>query len=163
MSHDVHFIRAIAKHTIQIETGKITPYAGDYDYYLRKSGAMSEQGGLVAGLKNASPEATKKPEEKTKVINAKERRRAGAEKRKIESANRRKIGKRVAKLESEILALEEEQSEITKLLENPDSYSDPDKAKELNIKAARLAKKLSEKNYEWDIETENLLQINEDS
>jgi len=163
VSHDVHFIRAIAKHTIQIETGKITPYAGDYDYYLRKSGAMSEQGGLVAGLKNASPEATKKPEEKTKVINAKERRRAGAEKRKIESANRREIGKRVAKLESEILALEEEQSDITKLLENPDSYSDPDKAKELNIKAARLAKKLSEKNYEWDIETENLLKINEDS
>lgn len=162
VSHDVHFIRAIAQHTIQIETGKITPYAGDYDYYLRKSGAMSEQGGLVAGLKNASPEATKKPGEKTKVINAKERRRVGAEKRKIESAKRKKFEKGVAKLESEILALEEEQSEITKLLENPDSYSDPDKAKELNIKAARLAKKLSEKNYEWDIETENLLKIDED-
>lgn len=162
VSHDVHFIRAIAQHTIQIETGKITPYAGDYDYYLRKSGAMSEQGGLVAGLKNASPEATKKPGEKTKVINAKERRRVGAEKRKIESAKRKKFEKGVAKLESEILALEEEQSEITKILENPDSYSDPDKAKELNIKAARLAKKLSEKNYEWDIETENLLKIDED-
>tara|TARA_B110000438_G_scaffold35500_1_gene35201 strand:+ start:2936 stop:4879 length:1944 start_codon:yes stop_codon:yes gene_type:complete len=162
VSHDVHFIRAIAQHTIQIETGKITPYAGDYDYYLRKSGAMSEQGGLVAGLKNASPEATKKSGEKTKVINAKERRRVGAEKRKIESAKRKKFEKGVAKLESEILALEEEQSEITKLLENPDSYSDPDKAKELNIKAARLAKKLSEKNYEWDIETENLLKIDED-
>ena len=163
VSHDVHFIRAVAKHTIQIETGKITPYSGDYDYYLRKSGATSEQGGLVAGLRNASPEAAKKPSEKTKVINAKERRRLGAEKRKIESAKRKKFEKGVAKLESEILALEEEQSEITKLLENPDSYSDPDKAKELNIKAARLAKKLSEKNYEWDIETENLLKIDEDS
>ena len=75
---------------------------------------------------------------------------------------RKKFEKGVAKLESEILALEEEQSEITKLLENPDSYSDPDKAKELNIKAARLAKKWSEKNYEWDIETENLLKIDED-
>ncbi|MBT5910646.1 MAG: ABC-F family ATP-binding cassette domain-containing protein, partial [Opitutae bacterium] len=85
VSHDVHFIRAIAEHTIQIETGKITPYAGDYDYYLRKSGAMSEQGGLVAGLKNASPEPSKKAEKKTKIINAKERRRVGAEKRKIES------------------------------------------------------------------------------
>ena len=163
VSHDVHFIRAIAEHTIQIETGKITPYAGDYDYYLRKSGAMSEQGGLVAGLKNASPEPSKKAEKKTKIINAKERRRVGAEKRKIESANRREIGKRVAKLESEILALEEEQSEITKLLEDPDSYSDPDKAKELNVKAARIAKKLSEKNYEWDIETENLLKLEADS
>ncbi|MBT6849891.1 MAG: ABC-F family ATP-binding cassette domain-containing protein [Opitutae bacterium] len=163
VSHDVHFIRAIAEHTIQIETGKITPYAGDYDYYLRKSGAMSEQGGLVAGLKNASPEPSKKAEEKTKIINAKERRRVGAEKRKIESANRKEIRKRVTKLESEILALEEDQSEITKLLEDPDSYSDPDKAKELNVKAARIAKKLSEKNYEWDIETENLLKLEADS
>jgi len=163
VSHDVHFIRAIAKHTIQIETGKITPYAGDYDYYLRKSGAMSEQGGLVAGLKNASPESSKKPEEKTKIVNAKERRRVGAEKRKIEAANRREIRKRVTKLESEILALEEDQSEITKLLEDPDSYSDPDKAKELNVKAARIAKKLSEKNYEWDIETENLLKFETDN
>jgi len=163
VSHDVHFIRAIAEHTIQIETGKITPYAGDYDYYLRKSGAMSEQGGLVAGLKNASPEPSKKAEKKTKIINAKERRRVGAEKRKIESANRKEIRKRVTKLESEILALEEDQSEITKLLEDPDSYSDPDKAKELNVKAARIAKKLSEKNYEWDIETENLLKLEADS
>jgi ATP-binding cassette, subfamily F, member 3 len=159
VSHDIHFIRAVAKHTIQIETGKITSYSGDYDYYLRKSKATSEQGGLVAGLRNASPEAAKKPSEKTKVINAKERRRLGAEKRKIESAKRKEIEKGVAKLESEILALEEDQSEITKLLEDPDSYSNPDKAKELNMKATRIAKKLSEKNYEWEIETENLLQI----
>ena len=163
VSHDVHFIRAIAKHTIQIEMGKITPYAGDYDYYLRKSGAMSERGGLVAGLKNASPSGTGKTEEKPKVVNAKERRRIRAEKRKIEAANRKEIVKRVTKLESEILTLEEDQSEITKLLENPDSYSDPDKAKELNVKASRIAKRLSEKNYEWDIETENLLKLDEDS
>ncbi len=163
VSHDVHFIRAIAKHTIQIETGKITPYAGDYDYYLRKSGAMSEQGGLVAGLKNASPEAVVKSGVKPKVINAKERRRLGAEKRKVESAKRQEIEKRVAKLESEILALEEDQSEITKLLEDPDSYSDPDKARELNLGAARIAKKLSERNYEWEIETDNFLKLDEDN
>jgi ATP-binding cassette subfamily F protein 3 len=163
VSHDVHFIRAVAKHTIQIETGKTTAYSGDYDYYLRKSGATSEQGGLVAGLRNASPEASKKPSEKTRVVNAKERRRLGAEKRKIESAKRKKFEKGVAKIESEILALEGDQSEITKLLEDPDSYSDPDKAKELNIKAARIAKNLSEKNYEWDIETENLLKLEADN
>ena len=55
VSHDVHFIRANAKHTIQIETGKITPYAGDYDYYLRKSGAMSEQGGFCLLYTSPSP------------------------------------------------------------------------------------------------------------
>ena len=163
VSHDVHFIRAIAQQTIQIEAGKITSYAGDYDYYLRKSEAKSEQGGLVAGLRNASPETTKKTDGKTKVINAKERRRIGAEKRKLEAAKRKKIDERIAQLESEILALEEEQKEITKLLENPDSYTDPNKAKELNLKASRLAKRLSERNYEWEIETENLLKLSDNN
>ncbi len=163
VSHDVHFIRAIVQQTIQIEAGKITPYAGNYDYYLRKSGAQSEQGGLIAGLKNASPEAVVQSGAKPKVINAKERRRLGAEKRKVESAKRQEIEKRVAKLESEILALEEDQSEITKLLEDPDSYSDPDKARELNLGAARIAKKLSERNYEWEIETDNFLKLDEDN
>ena len=157
VSHDVHFIRAIAKHTIQIEAGKVTPYAGDYDYYLRKSEASSEQSGLVAGLKNASPQKAAKSNEKPKMLNAKERRRNDAEKRKVESAKHKVIETRVAKLESEILALEEEQAEVGKLLGNPDSYSDSDKAKELNIQAARISRRLNEKNYEWDIETENLL------
>jgi ATP-binding cassette, subfamily F, member 3 len=159
VSHDVHFIRAIAKHTIQIEAGKTTQYVGDYDYYLRKSGATSEQRGLVAGLKNASPQVTKNRNEKIRVVNAKERRKIAAEKRKVENEKRKKIEKRVMILESEILTLEEEQAEITKLLEDPDSYSDSEKAKEMNVEAARIAKKLSERNYEWEIETENLLKL----
>ena len=66
----------------------------------------------------------------------------------------------MAKLESEILALEEEQTAIGKQLEDSSSYADPDKAKELNMQAARIARRLKERNYEWDIETENLLKLN---
>ena len=160
VSHDVHFIRSIAEHTIQIEAGKITPYAGDYDYYLRKSDAFSEKSGLVAGLRNANPQTVSMPKGKTKGLNPKERRRINAEKQKIETAKRKAIEKNVAKLESEILALEEEQTAIGKQLEDSSSYADPDKAKELNVQAARIARRLKERNYEWDIETENLLKLN---
>ncbi len=38
ISHDVHFIRSIATKVLHINTGKVTPYAGGYDYYLEKSG-----------------------------------------------------------------------------------------------------------------------------
>ena len=31
------FIRALCKRTIRIEAGRVTNYAGDYDYYLWKS------------------------------------------------------------------------------------------------------------------------------
>jgi len=156
VSHDVHFIRAIAQNTIQIEAGKITPYAGDYDYYLRKSKASSEQSGLVAGLRNANPQGETKSKEKAKGVNAKERRRAEAEQRKVQSAKRKGIEERVALLESKILALEEEQATISKELEDPSSYSDQEKAKELNVKAARISKRLAEKNYEWEVAAEEL-------
>src|SRR5437763_9384272 len=58
ISHDVYFIRAIAKTVLHINAGKLTPYAGDYDYYLDKSRATSPRPGVVPGsgqLHNAQP------------------------------------------------------------------------------------------------------------
>ncbi len=158
VSHDVHFIRAIADSTIHIAAGELTHYAGDYDYYLRKSGVASEQSGLIAGLNNARPEDAAKTKN-SNSISAKERRRLDAEKRKADKAARKGIEDQVAKLESEILTLEEEQSELSQLLEAPETYNDPEKAKELNIRAGRISKRLDEKNYEWEIAAEQLSQL----
>jgi ATP-binding cassette subfamily F protein 3 len=163
VSHDVHFIRAIAKNTIQIEAGKVTSYAGDYDYYLRKSEASSEQGGLVAGLRNANPQSESGTKEKIRGLSPKERRRRNAEKRKAVSLKRKSIEMCVAKLESEILALEEEQALISKQLEDPNSYADKEKAKELSTQANRVARRLNERNYEWEIEMENLLNLDQEN
>ena len=52
VSHDVYFIRSLAERTIQINAGSLTHYAGDYDYYLRKSEAVSDRTGLIAGQKS---------------------------------------------------------------------------------------------------------------
>jgi len=49
ISHDVYFIRALAETVLHISAGNLTPYAGNFDYYLDKSGANSEKGALVAG------------------------------------------------------------------------------------------------------------------
>src|SRR6476661_124595 len=57
ISHDVHFIRAIATSVLHINAGKLTPYAGDYDYYLDKSRATSARAALTSGdkLQNFQP------------------------------------------------------------------------------------------------------------
>ncbi len=156
VSHDVHFIRAIAQHTIQIQAGSTTNFAGDYDYYLRKSEATSEKGGLVAGIKNARPDFEAKAKSKQPVVSAKERRRIEAEKRKLESKGRKGVEKRVAKLEVEVLKLEADQAAVTEQLGNPSVYADKEKAKELNMQAARISKRLQEKNYEWETAAEEL-------
>lgn len=58
ISHDVHFIRALAARTLHISAGKVTPYSGGYDYYLEKSGMLDDaRGAVTAGeqLANDQP------------------------------------------------------------------------------------------------------------
>ena len=43
ISHDVHFIRQLATKVLHVRAGLVTPYAGGYDYYLEKSGLLSDE------------------------------------------------------------------------------------------------------------------------
>ena len=50
ISHDVHFIRSLGTKVLHIVDGKVTAYAGDYDYYLQKTGAEENaRAAVVAG------------------------------------------------------------------------------------------------------------------
>ncbi len=50
ISHDVHFIRKLGTTVWHISKGQITKYAGDYDYYLEKSGGLAdERAAITAG------------------------------------------------------------------------------------------------------------------
>src|SRR6478752_4813513 len=42
ISHDVHFIRQLATKVLQVNAGQITTYAGNYDYFLEKTGALED-------------------------------------------------------------------------------------------------------------------------
>jgi len=161
VSHDIHFIRSLAKRTIRIEAGKTTHFAGDYDYYLWKSGSASAQTGLVEGLRDARPDSTSRSQEREKPLSAKERRRIRSQERERLKAKRGKLEDTVRKLEKEIMALEEQQNEVNDQLADPQSYGDPEKAKELNDQASSIARKLKERNYEWEIETEKLLELDD--
>jgi ATP-binding cassette, subfamily F, member 3 len=50
ISHDVHFIRKMATKVLHVNAGRILPYAGGYDYYLEKTGALGRgRAALTAG------------------------------------------------------------------------------------------------------------------
>ena len=58
ISHDVHFIRALAERTLHISGGKVHAYSGGYDYYLEKSGMLDDARGAITageGLHNEQP------------------------------------------------------------------------------------------------------------
>ncbi len=48
IGHDMHFIRSSATKVQHINNGKVTPFAGGYDYYLEKSGQENARAALVS-------------------------------------------------------------------------------------------------------------------
>ncbi len=49
ISHDVYFIRALATSVVHVNAGKLTPYTGDYQYYLDKTAATNARAALTSG------------------------------------------------------------------------------------------------------------------
>jgi len=161
ISHDVHFIRAIATSVLHINAGQLTPYAGDYQYYLDKSKATSEREALTAGtgLTNAQPVAGR-AEAATGVVapghnkpglrEQKEQKRAEAEARKALAKIRRENEKRVHDLEMQIATLEGQQKELIAELENPAAYEPGGRAVAANRELAAVTAELDRLTTEWD-------------
>lgn len=155
ISHDVYFIRAVAKSVLHINAGQLTPYAGDYDYYLEKSRATSERGALVAGdkLQNAQPTngATKPASAPALGLREmKQLRRAEAEQRKAEAKTKRDHEKRVREIEMHILSLEGRQRELTAVLEKPETYEAGGAAMELNREMLSVTAEIERATKEWE-------------
>jgi ATP-binding cassette subfamily F protein 3 len=49
ISHDVHFIRKLATKVLHVKNGKVTGYPGGYDYFLEKSGGLTDDRAAVVG------------------------------------------------------------------------------------------------------------------
>jgi ATP-binding cassette subfamily F protein 3 len=153
VSHDVHFIRALATTVLHISGGKLTPYAGDYQYYLEKSGSLSERSALVAPGDYRPEEAPRgaggagdvAPRAKMGLKEIKEQRRAEAEARKAANKKIREAQGRLKAAEEEITTLEARQRELVLELE-----SSGGKAFELNRELADLQERLSTVMEEWE-------------
>ena len=153
VSHDVHFIRAIATSVIHVQAGTLTPYAGGYEYFREKTQAVGgERAATVASLGNFQPDRVVEKSSEGPKLGLKEikaQRRAEAEARKAESAARRAIEKRAIDLEREIYAMENRQRELTAILESPGTYENPGLAMETNRELAGLGDSLEKANAEW--------------
>ena len=154
ISHDVHFIRAIAGSVLHISAGQLTPYAGDYQYYLDKSQATSARAALTAGasLTNAQPVAA--PEETPRAAlglrEIKQQRRAEAEERKALAKARRDQEKHAQELEMRIATLEGQQKELTAELEDPAAYEPGGRAVAINRELSSVTDELNRLNAEWE-------------
>jgi ATP-binding cassette subfamily F protein 3 len=162
ISHDVYFIRSIATKVLHINAGVLTPYAGDYDYYLEKTKALSARVALTSaatgkGLTNSRPETGKQRTESRSVPqpSGRDRRQQTAETRKALISQR----KHVSQMEAQVEALERKQNDLANELEQPSTYSTPGRALTLNQQIRAVAHELNRANNEWEAAATRLAQL----
>src|SRR3954453_5982943 len=155
ISHDVHFIRAIATSVLRVTAdanrtgGKLTFYPGDYDYYLDKSKAASAQTALTAGAtsNNGKPVANRRA---GGLREQKAQKRLEAESRNALAKARREKEKRVHELETKIAALEGKQKQLAAALEDPAAYTSGGRAVAINRDLSALSHDLARLTAEWE-------------
>jgi ATP-binding cassette subfamily F protein 3 len=159
ISHDVHFIRAIATSVLHVtaganRTGKLTFYPGDYDYYLDKSKATSARTALTAGRDvpevNGFAVAKVRKQTVSGSKKQKEQKRLEAEARNAVAKARREKEKGVHELEMKIAALEGQQKELAAALEDPAAYTPGGQATAINRDLSAVADDLARLTTEWE-------------
>ena len=143
ISHDVYFIRALASQVLHVHSGRLTPYAGDYDYYLDKSKATNERAALTAGFTDARPvqqAAAAAPASAPKAEKSK----------KVSPNEARKLRTEVSKLEETIAQLEAQQSKLAGELESPETYPVAGRAQQLTRELTAVTDQIQQATQAWE-------------
>ncbi len=140
ISHDVHFIKAIAQNVLHVHSGRLTPYSGNYDYYLEKSKATNERAALTAGFTDGRPVQNIKAAEKaSKPVEAKPN-----------PADIKKTKNQVTKLEQQVADLEAKQAKLMAVLSDPATYTQGTKVAELNSELKATNEALASTTQLWE-------------
>jgi len=161
ISHDVHFIRAIATSVLHItaspaQTGsRLTSYPGNYQYYLDKSKAISARTALTAASSpNNGQLTTENVARRTGGLREqKVQKRLQAEARTAIARKKREKEKHVHALEMKIAALEGQQRELVTALEDPAAYQPGGRAVALNRELSAVTDDLARLTKEWETAT----------
>ncbi|MEY4854198.1 MAG: hypothetical protein RIR32_874 [Verrucomicrobiota bacterium] len=139
VSHDVHFIREIAKTVLHVHSGRLTNYAGDYAYYLEKSKSGNERAALTAGFTDARPKQDEAPKaEKPKAPV------------KPSASDIRKLQADVTKCEQQVADLEAKQAQITAELADPATYTGGVNLPQLNARLRDTINALQTATAAWE-------------
>jgi ATP-binding cassette subfamily F protein 3 len=167
ISHDVHFIRALANHVVRVEAGHLRHFTGGYQYYLDKTSQSaraaltSSFGRTSGGTSSTSPNNSNSGTSGTRpseTIDRKEQKRMEAEQRQARSRKRQEIQKRIATLEKEIAELEAKEKELAAELEKPESYAGG-RAMQINRELMHVHDRLPVATAEWEAAGTELAQF----
>jgi ATP-binding cassette subfamily F protein 3 len=153
ISHDVHFIRAMAGSVLHIGAGKLTPYAGDYGYYLDKTKATNARTALTSGEKLTDSRPSSQGAGgggKVKLFKTREEKRAEAMAREAQAKAKKELEKNVVVAEAAIATAELKLKNLTIELEKPQTYADGGRALRLNRDVMATQEEIARLTEAWE-------------
>ncbi|MFN5561997.1 MAG: ABC-F family ATP-binding cassette domain-containing protein [Opitutaceae bacterium] len=153
ISHDVYFIRSLAETVLHVNAGRLTPYAGNYDYYLEKSRASNERAALTAGFTDA------RPPQRAAAVTPAPVPAAAAPARKPDRNEIKRLRTEVGKLEEAVAALEKKQADLTAALEAPETYTTPGRPQHLNRELSVIVDQLATATEAWERAASRLAEL----
>lgn len=140
VSHDRYFINRVATSVAVVEDGGVSVFPGDYDAWVEARAAATPEAGDEADSREGPPRARDLE---------RERRRAEAEERKRRYRKRRAFEDRLRPVEAEIERLEGRLAEIGEAQGDPETYRDPDRARELGRERSEVEARLHDLWGRW--------------
>ncbi|HEY6905969.1 MAG TPA: ABC-F family ATP-binding cassette domain-containing protein [Ignavibacteriaceae bacterium] len=138
VSHDIDFLEPVVNKVVEIRKGIIKNFEGGIEYYLRKRALITED----YLPKEMIPPIGQVPRKNQKRIEAELR-------QKKYTATKNLIEK-ISELEKKISELEEKEKRFEKELTLPATYSNPEKAREINFEFLESKKELEKVLAEWE-------------
>ncbi len=159
VSHDRGFIEQLATVVLELKPGEFKYFPGDYVYYLEQTEAVQNRQNLnekAADNSNQNLDKKNGGNVAQKVESKSESKLSWEEQKKRES-ERRKIEKKVSRLEEEIENLENKKNELETKLSNPEIYSNGEKAKAVQKEIEEIASQIEIVTLEWEKASEELI------
>ncbi|NLK18375.1 MAG: ATP-binding cassette domain-containing protein, partial [Synergistaceae bacterium] len=144
VSHDRFFLDNLVTRVVEISSGRLYDYPGNYSYFIEKRKNPLQEGEKTA----QSPEGDER-----------ERKRAEAERRNILYKKKRKVLDRLEPLEEKIFLLEEEQEKRDGMLSDPEVLADAAAVQELLILRGGAGEELESLYKVWEDLTAELEKI----
>ena len=149
VSHDRYFINAVASRLFELSRQGMTEYLGDYDYYVDKKNEQRQLAELEARQTSKQPEQEKEPPDgKAHFLQDKQQKK---EKRRLIRSNKQ--------LETQIGELEKQIGQSEQSLLRPDTYNNPQKARDIQTEIDSRRKQLDRLMEQWSDLQERLEEL----
>ena len=125
----------------------ITPYAGDYQYYLDKTKLAAPAKPSPPRCKTPSPSPTPRPPSASRRSRRNKTPRSRSPQRPQQS---QKTPSSVAKIEAELATLDKRKHEIVELLQDQATYADAVKFRDLSAELEAVEPKIAKLTTEWE-------------